>query len=267
MISTLQSYTAITRDIDGALARVASDRATKRETAYYLSQIGQIKTLDDFMSNRRVYSFAMRAFGLEEMIPSRALIKKVLEGGIDDRRSLANTMSDPRFRELAETFNFKRYEAATTSFGRAQQGTVDRFMRTALEQNAGSQNEAVRLALYFERKAPDVTSIYGLMADRALYKVVETALGLPAGLPGAGIEKQAKIIGDRLDLATLKDPKGLAKFIARFATLWDIGQSATGPASLSSSGIVGVDAGAGGPGGISSATLASIQALRLKRGG
>ena len=118
MGSTLLSFQAITRDIDKSMSRVASDRMTQREKTYYLAEIGKIKSIDDFMSNRRVLSFAMRAFGLEDMLNSKALIRKVLDGGIDDRRSLANTLADPRFREFAEAFNFKRYGVTTTSFGR-----------------------------------------------------------------------------------------------------------------------------------------------------
>lgn len=263
MVSTLLSYQVITRDLDKAMARVTSDRVTQREKAYYLAEIGKIDSIDDFMSNRRVLSFAMRAFGLEDMIRSPALIRKVLEGGIDDRRSLANTLADPRFREFAEAFNFKRYGSTTTSFGRTQQGTVDRFLRQTLETNAGKSNEGVRLALYFERKAPTISSVYSLLADRAIYKVVETALDLPSSLPSAGIEKQAALISQRLDLEDLKDPKELGKFLRRFATLWDV---ANGSGTTTASGVVGIQPLTSGQVGISSDTLASIQALRINRG-
>lgn len=262
MVSTLLSYQAITRDIGRSLALATSDRMTQRDKTYYLAEIGKIDSIDDFMSNQRVLSFAMRAFGLEDMLNSKALIRKVLEGGVDDRRSLANTLADPRFREFAEAFNFKRYGATTTSFGRTQQGTVDRFLRQALETNAGRSNEGVRLALYFERKAPTINSVYSLLADRAIYKVIETALDLPPNLPSAGIEKQAALISQRLDIADLKDPKELARFISRFASLWDI-ENGSG---ASTSGVVGIAPLTSGQFGISSGTLASIQALRLNRG-
>lgn len=263
MVSTLLSYQAITRDIDKSMARVVSDRMTQREKAYYLAEIGKIDTIDDFMSNRRVLNFAMRAFGLEDMLNSKALIRKVLEGGIDDQRSLANSLADPRFREFAEAFNFKRYGDTTTSFGRTQQGTVDRYMRQALETSAGRSNEGVRLALYFERKADTISSVYSLLADAAIYKVVETALDLPSSLPSAGIEKQAALISQRLEIADLKDTKKLAKFLSRFATMYDI---ANGSSTGSASGIVGLQPLTTGGIGISSDTLASIQALRLTRG-
>ncbi len=62
-------------------------------------------------------------------------------------------------------------------------------MRTTLEENAGQSNEGVRLALYFERKAPDIKSIFQILGDKALYKVIETALSLPALPPSASKNK------------------------------------------------------------------------------
>ncbi len=259
MIGTLTSYKLITRDTAKSLQTVASDRVVQRETAYYEANISNVKSLDDFMNDRRIYSYALRAFGMADMIESRALIRKVLEGGIDKSDSLANSLADPRFRELAETFNFARYGATTTTFTRTQKGTVDRYMRTTLEENAGQSNEGVRLALYFERKAPDIKSIFQILGDKALYKVIETALSLPASLPAIGIEKQAALIASKLDVADLKDPAKLTKFLERFANLWDLSTSTVSqdpslqlfqPNTLA---------------GISIDTLTSIQNLQNKR--
>jgi hypothetical protein len=49
----------------------------------------------------------------------------------------------------------------------------------------------VRLALYFERTAPELDSVYGILADTALYEVVRTALGIPAEIAASDIDKQA----------------------------------------------------------------------------
>lgn len=259
MIGTLTSYRMLTRDPARSLQNIASDRMVQRETAYYEANISKIKSVDDFVKDRRIYAYALRAFGMSDLIDSRALIRKVLEGGIDDTRSLANSLADPRFRELTETFNFSRYGATTTSFTRTQKGTVDRFLRTTLEETAGQTNEGVRLAMYFERKAPTIKSLYQVLADKALYKVVETALSLPPSLPSVGIEKQAAFIGSKLDIADLKDPAKLTKFLERFANLWDLASNAqaANPAlqlfQTSSST------------GMSINTLTSIQSLMLKR--
>lgn len=259
MISTVSTLKSITNNMTRSIEVVAKTPPVERETEYYLSKIGDIKSVDEFMADRRIYSYALRAFGMSDMVPSRALVRKVLSEGIDDRKSLANSLADSRFREFVEVFNFARNGSATTAFSRTQQGTVDRFLRQTLEENAGTTNEGVRLALYFQRKAPTISSVYQILADRALYKVVETALSLPSALPAAGIEKQAAAISRKLDISSLKDPAKLGVFITRFANLWDLGQSS----SVSSPTLALFNGRAGNL--VSSETLASIQNLKLTR--
>ena len=67
-------------------------------------------------------------------------------------------------------------------------------MRQTLEENAGAQNEGVRLALYFQRKAEASKSAYEILADPALLKVVQTALGIPPETGTQDIDRQAALI-------------------------------------------------------------------------
>jgi len=259
MIPTLTSYRQIAKNVDASLQRIATDPVVQRETAYYEANISKIKSIGDFMADKRIYAYVLHAFGMDDIASSKALIRKILEGGVDTTRSLANAMSDRRFRDLAETFNFARYGAATTSFTRTQKGTVERYMRTTLEQTAGQTNEGVRLALYFQRRAPEVTSIYQILGDKALYKVVETALSLPPSLSAIGLEKQASIVSQKLDISSLADPQSTGRLIARFSNMWDLTHN-----SSSSSPVLQLFQ-SGPASAISMDTLASIQNLSVRR--
>ncbi|MGD9806637.1 MAG: DUF1217 domain-containing protein [Hyphomicrobiaceae bacterium] len=232
MSTTISSLRLLTADLPASLARVASEPSVKRASDQYLEAIDNVKSVDDFMSNDRVYNYALKAFGLEDMAYGKAFIRRVLTEGIDDPKSMANRLTDPRFRDLAEAFNFARYGATATTFTRTRQGTVDRYLSQTLEVEAGSSNEGLRLALYFGRKASSVTNAYSLMGDRALLKVTQIALGLSESTGALDIERQKDLIDKRLDIADLKDPEKLDKFLERFAVLWDIEQpqSNTSPA-------------------------------------
>lgn len=221
MLSLVSQYQQVVGDLPRALTKVGKDPQVKREADYYLATIDKIDTIDDFLKNDRLYRFAMKAFGLEDMTYAKAYMRKVLNEGIDDSTAFARKLTDQRFYDFAETFNFKRYGAAATSFTRAQAGTVDRYVRATLEQQAGQQSEGLRLALYFQRKAPSVTSAYGLLADSALYSVVRTALGLPAAVSGIDIDKQAALIANRVDLKALRTPAGLGTFLTRFIAQYE----------------------------------------------
>ena len=174
----------------------------------------------------------MKAFGLGDMVYAKAFMRKVLEGGIDASDSFANSLSDQRYRDFATTFNFARYGETATVFSRAQQGTVDNYVRQTLEESAGAQNEGVRLALYFQRKAEKIDKAYDILADPALLKVVQTALGIPAEAGAQDIDKQAALIESKLDVEDLKDPEKLDTFLTRFTSLYELERE---PATLSPS--------------------------------
>jgi hypothetical protein len=220
LLGTVTSYQQITRNIDRSLNTIAKRPDVKKESEYFLSNIRSVTSAEEFLKNDRLYNFAMTAFGLKDMIYGKAFMRKVLNEGVDGPKSFAVQLADPRFKEFAEAFNFARYGATATAFDRAQQGTVDRYARIQLEAEAGRNDEGLRLALYFQRKAPAVTSLYGLMGDAALYKVVQTALGLPPAYSNTDVDKQAAFIGSKINIADLKDPAKLDKFIVRFAAQW-----------------------------------------------
>ena len=107
-------------------------------------------------------------------------------------------------------------------------------MRQTLEEDAGSQNEGVRLALYFDRKAAGLTSPFSILADPALLKVVFTALDLPATTSLLDIDRQASLISARLDIDDLKEPEKKAEFLKRFTTLWEVANPPPGRRRLPS---------------------------------
>jgi hypothetical protein len=222
MFSTPIGYQLIASDMTAALKRTSEQPVVQRESAYYMETIKTIKSVDEFLNNDRVFKFAMKAFGLQEMDYGKAFMRKVLTEGIDNPQSFANKLTDRRYAEFAETFNFARYTTGTTVFERTRQGTVDRYIRQDLEMTAGASNEGVRLALYFQRKAASAETPFHLMADKALLKVTQIALGIPASASTMDIDRQAEMISKKLDMEDLKDPAKLDKFIGRFTALWEI---------------------------------------------
>ena len=257
MLTATANYRIVSENLPRSLDRVADKPDVSRQTEHYLKNIGNVKSVDDFMSDDRLYRYAMKAFGLEDMTYAKAFMRKVLEEGTDKKDSFANNLADRRYREFAEAFNFQRYGATTTAFDRTQQGTVDKYYRQTLEEDAGAEDEGVRLALYFARKAPNVESIFGLLADPALLKVTQTMLGISEATGALDIDKQAAMFEKRIKVEDLKDPEKLQKLITRFTSMWEMQK---GPSAASSASIL-----IGGPiaMGVSGDLLASIQNLRL----
>lgn len=220
-MTTLATINLISRNIDRTLATLARQPDVKREVEYFKSQIEQVKSIDDFLKNDRVYRFAMKAFGLGDLAYAKAFMRKALSEGIDARDAFVNKLSDNRYREFVETFNFNRYGEAATIFDRARQGTVDRYLRQTLEEQEGAQNESVRLALYFQRKASQIKDPLDILSDMALTRFTYTMLGLSPTTSAVAIDKQVTILQSKIDFSDFQSPDRVARMISRFAAIAD----------------------------------------------
>ncbi len=260
MLSTFSDYLRISADLSRSLDQVGTQPVVQRETEYYLANIENVSSVEEFVSDRRLFNYAMKAHGLSDMTYAKAFMVKILEEGHDDSESFVNSLTDRRYLEFAKTFDFERFGETATTFTKARQGVVDRYIRQTLEEDAGASNEGVRLALYFQRKAPSVDSAYSILADRALAKVVRTALGLPESTAHLDIDKQKDAIEARIDIADFADPKKLSKFLERFTTLWEVSNPSSSASAQSQS--VGLLFGQGKAAGISADLMLTIQQLK-----
>ncbi|MGY6707035.1 MAG: DUF1217 domain-containing protein [Rhizobiaceae bacterium] len=225
---TVQSF--ILKAVENGVS--ADNPQLKENTDYYMANIKSVRSIDEFLADDRIFQMAMVANGFDDELPSKQVVRAMLEGGIDDPDSPANTSPDERFAQLVENFNFARYGEKATTINAAQQPAVDKYMRQTLEEDAGLQNEGVRLALYFERMAPKMTSYYEILGDRAVGSVVRTILGLPESVAQLDVDKQAALIKSRIDIEDFKDPKKLQELVTRFTTMWEINNPTSSPQAM-----------------------------------
>lgn len=221
MLDTALRYSMLSRDMDKTLERTANDPMNARETKYYLDNIREIGTIEEFLADDRIFNYAMKSMGMEDMSYAKGLMRKVLEEGISDPDSYANSLVDPRYKEFAEIFDFNSFGSAATSFKKTQEGTAERYVQHSLEVQEGSENNGIRLALYFERKITEIDSAFEILGDQALYEVVRTVIGMPDEMVGTDIDRQAAYIDRKLKLEDLKEPEKLDKFIRKFVLLYD----------------------------------------------
>src|SRR5262249_33802702 len=133
-----------------------------------------------------------------------------------------------RFAEIAASFNFDEEGnvARIGAIGPQKRDqlveTQNNYLQQTLETQQGDANAGIRLALYFERKAPQITSAYDILADPALAQVFRTTYNLPDALASMAIDQQAKIVEKHLDLKDLGDPDKLGALLQRFAAMYDM---------------------------------------------
>ncbi|WP_426228883.1 DUF1217 domain-containing protein [Pararhizobium sp. DWP3-4] len=106
MVSTYIDYNLLTRDMKTSLQRTSQQTLVARETEYYKANIGKVTSIDEFLGDYRLYAYAMKAHGLEDMTYAKAFMRKVLESDLNDDSSYANMLTDERYGNFARAFSF-----------------------------------------------------------------------------------------------------------------------------------------------------------------
>ncbi len=174
MVSTYLSYSSVVRNLKQSLTRVGQQTDVARNAAYYKDNIGKVKTVDDFLKNHRLYQYAMKAYGLEEMTYAKAFMKKVLESDLSDANSFANRLSDKRYRDFATAFSFKSTEAPAVQSSNQTDDLIGLYTETA-KRGVEALDEKTR---YYNFKIGNVESVNDLLNDDRLRTYVFSAFGM-----------------------------------------------------------------------------------------
>lgn len=176
-----------------------------RDTAYFESEIANVKSADDLVSDRRLLRVALGAFGLQDDLDSRFFIKTILQEGTSEHSALANRLSDPRYASLAEAFGFDRAEGSRVNESGFAAGITSSYRERQFEVAVGTQNESMRLALNAKRELlsiatsgeSDRSQWFRILGTPPLRQVFETALGLPDGFGQLDIDRQAAVFEEK----------------------------------------------------------------------
>jgi hypothetical protein len=201
-----------------------------------------VTSIKDFVSNYRLLSYALDAYGLGDQVNSTALVTQVLEGGVSNPKSLANTLSNPNWAKFAAAFNFAADGASSISTASAVKATTSAYVEQNLETDEGEQDPGVQLALYFQRVAPTESSGMDIMGDENLLDVVQTIFGLPPETTGTNIDDEAAEISRLVPTSELQSPKELQLLTERFTAMYDLdygagGVDASTPLTVDSDGV------------------------------
>ena len=242
MTTTTSTYLAISQNLARYQSMVADQPAVKTASEYYAANIGKVTSIQDFVSNYRLLSYALDAYGLGDQVNSTALVKQVLEGGVSNPKSLANTLSNPNWAKFAAAFNFAADGAPSISTASAIKTTTSAYVEQQLETDEGEQDPGVQLALYFQRVAPTESSGIQIMGDENLLDVVQTIFGLPPETTGTNIDDEAAEISRLAPASQLQNSKDLQQLTERFTAMYDLdygagGVDASTPLTVDSDGV------------------------------
>jgi hypothetical protein len=173
--STYTSYLVLNRDINSSLSRVASQGDVASNTDYYEENIGKVTTAEEFVNDYRLFSYAMKAYGLEEMTYAKAFMKKVLESDPNDDSSFANSLTDTRYADFAKAYNFSGDSA------KAQTSAQTENLVTAYQDSFTQEETDIKSEVsYFQSKIGSVDHVNDVIGNDRLRTYVLESFGLDA---------------------------------------------------------------------------------------
>lgn len=184
-----------------------SSSGLTRDTEYFESEIANVSTAEDLVSDRRLLRVALGAFGLSEDIDNKAFIEKILADGTTSDDALSNKLTDDRYKSLAKAFSFDSVAGPRTQRTDFAAEIIEKFHTQQFEVSVGEQDDTLRLAMYAERKLPEIAAGTGsadaqwfkVMGTTPLRTVFETALGLPSGFGQLDIDQQLGVFRDKVE--------------------------------------------------------------------
>ncbi|PIE08359.1 MAG: flagellar protein [Rhodobacterales bacterium] len=178
--------------------------ALERDTTYFAENIGKIQSAEELVNDYRLLKVALGAFGLDEDLPNKAFIQKVLEEGSLNSNSFANRMVDKRYLALAEAFGFD-LSTPNTHLSDFPDRITKSYNTRQFEIAVGEQDSDMRLSLALDRDLGKIVGAentangkwYAVLGNEPLLKVFQTALNIPAETAGLDIDDQVSIMRKR----------------------------------------------------------------------
>lgn len=236
-IGGLAGWSLLTRTKARQEVAFASAPARQTETARFEARFPKLTSAKELVQDNATLRVVLGAFGLQDDLPNKAFIQRVIETGSDVQNGLAGRLADKRYAALATALA----HLAPGGSGKAPAGLVASlaadYSARSFEIAVGNQNQSFRLAMTAERELPAILGTFtsdrarwfGILGNPPLRKVVETALGLPKEFAALPLDQQV----DRLRAATrdrfnadsvaqLVAPETLGRVVQRFLLLSEV---------------------------------------------
>jgi hypothetical protein len=232
----------------------------KDDASYFAKNITKVTTVSGFLADSKLVNFVLTANGIDPKSVKTDTLKKAFASDPNDSKSFINTPDGAQFKDIVNAFNFDTKGNLTNAkMGTAQDEgnrieTDSLYLHQTLEEQEGDTNQGVRLALYFQRNASKVNSMYDIMGDTALYQVITTTFSLPSSMSAMDTDQQASLLSKFLDVKDLQDPTKVDTLLKRFSAMYDM-QNNSGVSTSTALQIMQ------GSSGISADTLLSIAQL------
>ena len=194
----------------------AAQPMVKTTIAKFTQAVTSAKSLTQLLANPAFMNVLLTANGMSDRIGFTALATKALTSKLSDPRSLANTLTDIRWRNLAQSYDF----SSTGLLSFRNRGTIasiaNAYVTATWQTNQDTVTPGLSKALAFKAQASTITSVDQILGNPTMRAVVTTALGIPLQIAFQSLNAQEQAISTRIDIKKFQDPKFVESFMQRY---------------------------------------------------
>lgn len=198
------------------IADTAKQPQVQRDIQAFTKAIQSATTPQQLLSNPDALKVLLTANGLGDQLQYTALAKKALLSDSGDSKSLANTLSDTRWKSVAQTYDFANKGLSVIKDPNVIQTITNAYAEITWRHSLDATTPGLSDALTFRQTAGSVTVADQILGDPILRRVVTTTLGLPLQIALQPLDAQERDITSKLDLSKLQDPRFVEQFAQRY---------------------------------------------------
>jgi hypothetical protein len=190
--------------------------------AAFTKAVANATSLQQALANPAIVNVLLTANGMQDQIGNTALISKVLTSNLSDPNALANVLTDPRWKTLAQTYNFATNGLAALQKPATQAAIKLGYAQATWQAAQNTTTPGLSEALTFIQQAASCKTVDQVLSNMTVRNVVTTALGVPQQIAFQSLNAQQVAISSHLDVTQLQNPK----FVQTLAEQYLIAQQA-----------------------------------------
>ncbi len=212
----VQALASAEKNETAEVKQTAKQTDVKTTMAAFTKVVNGAKSVTALLANPAVMNVLLTANGMSDQIGYTALATKVLTSNLKDPKSLANTLSDTRWKTLAQTYNFAANGLKAIQNPKVIAAVAQGYAQITWENAQDSVTPGLSNALAFKAQASTITSVDDILGNSTLRTVVTTALGIPEQIAFQSLSTQEKVIANGVNIKDFKDPKFVESFVQRY---------------------------------------------------
>ncbi len=194
----------------------AAEPAVQRAITAFTKAVQTATSPQQLLSNPTVMQVLLTANGLADQIPYTALAQKTLLSNVNDTNSLANQLTDTRWKPVVQTYDFANKGLSVIQNPSVISTIANAYAEVTWRTSLDATTPGLSNALTFRQEASTITNVDQILGDPVLRSVVTTTLGIPLQIAFQPLEAQQKAITSQLDITKLQDPTYVQQFAQRY---------------------------------------------------